>query len=135
MPSCGVETQNAVAFLRPVSGLTGRGIQAQLPVWLSLCASARYDSLLRIFSSARFCSLRVEDEHDALVRTLKARSSNQHGYAAAVFPEVLLLVMKNASFKELCQGTFVALAPFGRRQVRPAQSTRDEILTVVLQHL
>ena len=43
--------------------------------------------------------------------------------------------MKNPSFQELCQGTFVALAPFGRRQIRPAQSTRDEILTVVLQHL
>src|ERR1700676_1179873 len=77
----------------------------------------------------------VEHEYDALVRTLKARASNQHGYAAAVFPEVLLLVTKNASFKELRQGTFVALVPFGRRQVRPAQSTRNEILTVVLQHL
>ena len=34
----------------------------------------------------------VEDEHDALVRTLKPRASNQHGHAAAVFPEILLLV-------------------------------------------
>src|SRR2546422_5313524 len=78
----------------------------------------------------------VEDEHDALVRTLKQRASNQHGHAAAVFPEKLLLVwLKNPNCQCLCQGTFVALAQFGRRQIRPAQSARDEILTAVLQHL
>src|SRR6266704_224812 len=61
----------------------------------------------------------VEDEHDALVRTSKRRASNQHGHAAAVFPEILLLVcLKNPSCQELCQGTFVAIAPFGRRQIR-----------------
>src|SRR5262249_10259447 len=77
----------------------------------------------------------VEDEHDTLVRTLKPRASNQHGHAAAVFPEILLLVcLKNPSCQELCYGAFGALAPFGRRQIRPAQSTRDEILMVVLQH-
>ena len=33
-------------------------LQPKLPVWLSLCACARYDSLLRRASSARFCSLK-----------------------------------------------------------------------------
>src|SRR5216683_5870165 len=76
----------------------------------------------------------VEDKHDAFVRTLKQRASNQHGQAAAIFPEKLLLVwLKNPGRQCLCQGTFVALAQFGRRQIRPAQSTRDEILTAVLQ--
>src|SRR6266581_596680 len=78
----------------------------------------------------------IEDEHDALVRTLKQRASNQHGQAAAIFPEKLLLVwLKNPGCQCLCQGTFVALAPFGRRQIHPAQSARVEILAAVLQHL
>src|SRR6266542_1528150 len=78
----------------------------------------------------------VEDEHDALVRTLKQRTSSQDGQAAAISLEKLLLVwLKHPVCQCLCQGTFVALAQFGRRQIPPAQSTRDEILTVVLQHL
>src|SRR6266853_4207855 len=77
----------------------------------------------------------VEDEHDALIRTLKQRASNQHRQAAAIFPEKLLLVwLKHPGCQCLCQGTLVPLAPFGRRQIRPAQSARDEILMVVLQH-
>src|SRR3954469_16513972 len=128
------ETQNTVAFLRPVPDIL---------LWTpgptaGLAQPLRFRQVRFTYSDLFLGALlfaQVEDEHDALVRILKARASNQHGYAAAVFPEVLLLVMKNASFKELCQGTFVALAPFGRRQVRPAQSTRDEILTVVLQQL
>src|SRR5882724_9597134 len=78
----------------------------------------------------------VEDERDALVRTLKQRASNQHGQAAAIFPEKLLLVwLKDPGCQRLFQGTFVAFAQFGRRQIPPAQLTRDEILTAVLQHL
>ena len=77
----------------------------------------------------------VEDEHHALLRALKQRASNQYGQSAAIFPEELLLVwLKNPGCQCLCQGTLVALAQFGRRQLRPPQSTRDEIRTAVSQH-
>src|SRR5882724_925571 len=129
-----IETQNTVAFVRPVLDIL---------LWTpgptaSLAQPLRFRQVRFTYSDLFLGALlfaQVEDEHDALVRTLKARASNQHGNAAAVFPEVLLLVMKNASYKELCQRTFVALPPFGRRQVRPPQSTRNDILTVVLQQL
>ena len=111
-------------------------LQAQLPVWLSLCASARYDSLLRRASSARFCSLRSSTNATPSFELLKQRAANQHGHAAAIFPEKLLLVwLKKTGCQCLCHGALVAFAQFGRRQIRPAQSARDEILTVVLQHL
>src|SRR5271169_836424 len=130
-----IETQNTVAFLRPVPDIL---------VWTP-CPTAGLAQPLR-FRQVRFTSsdlflgallfAQVENEYDALVRTLNPRASNQDGHAAAVFPEILLLVcLKNPSCQELCHGTFVALAPFGRRQIRPAQSTRDKILAVVLQHL
>src|SRR5438067_9322822 len=87
--------------------------------------------LLDLFLGALLFA-QVEDEHDALARTLKQRAPNLHGQAAAIFPEKLLLVwLKNPVCQCLCQGTFVALAQFGRRQIPPAQSTRDEILTAV----
>src|SRR5258705_13944069 len=129
-----IETQNTIAFLRPVPDIL---LRTPGPT-AGLAQPLRFRQVRFTYSDLFLGALlfaQVEDEHDALVRTLKARASNQNGDAAAVFPEVLLLVMKNASFKEFCQGTFVALAPFGRRQVRPAQSTRVELLTVVLQHL
>src|SRR5882672_4805975 len=130
-----IETQNTVAFFRPVPDILVR----------TPCPTACLAEPLR-FRQVRFTSsegilrpllfTQVEDEHDALVRTLKPRASNQHGHTAAVLPEILLLVcLKNPSCQELCQGTFVAFAPFGRRQIRPAQSTRDEVLTAVLQHV
>src|SRR5271169_3838342 len=109
-----IETQNTVAFLRPVP---------DIPLWTpgptaGLAQPLRFRQVRFTYSDLFLGALlfaQVEDVHDALVRTLKAGASNQHGYAAAVFPEVLLLVMKNASFEELSDGTVVALAPFGRR--------------------
>ena len=77
----------------------------------------------------------VEDEPDALVSTLKQRTSNQHGHAAAIFPEILLLVWLNRPGSlQFYHGAFVALAPFGRRQIGPTHSTRNEIFTAVLHH-
>jgi hypothetical protein len=35
---------------------------------------------------------------------------------------------------QLSHGAFVLLAPLGRRQIGPAQATRNDILAVVLQH-
>src|SRR6266404_3546292 len=130
-----IKTQKAIAFLRPMPKV-GVGTP---------CPTAGVAQPLR-FRQVRFTSpegllgsllfTQVEDEYNALVRTLKQRASNQHGQAAAIFPEKLLLVwLKHPGCQCLCQGTLVALAQFGRRQIRPAQSTRDEILTAVLQHL
>src|SRR5712675_323523 len=130
-----IETQNTVAFLRPVPDilLWTPGPTAGLAQPLRF-RQVRFTSSEGLLRPLLFTQ--IEHEHDALVRALKPRASNQHGHAAAVFPEILLLVcLKNPSCQELCQGTFVALAPFGRRQIRPAQFTRDEILTAVLQHL
>src|SRR5580704_4515946 len=63
----------------------------------------------------------VEDERDAIVSTFKQGSSEQHWRSAAISPEKLLLVWLNSpGCQSVCQGTFVALAPFGRRQIRPA---------------
>src|SRR5216684_1200699 len=130
-----IETQNTVAFLRPVPDILlwtpGPTAGFAQPLRFRQVRFTRSEGLLSPLLFAQ-----VEDEHDALVRTLKQRASNQHGQAAAIFPEKLLLVwLKNAACQGLCQGTLVALAQFGRRQIRPEQSTRDEILTVVLQHL
>src|ERR1700752_65449 len=95
-----IKTQNAVAFLRPIpkASVGTPGPTTRMAELLRLRQVRFTDSDL-FFGALLFAQ--VEDEHDALVRTLKARASNQYGYPAAVFPEVLLLVLKNASFKEL----------------------------------
>jgi len=66
----------------------------------------------------------VEDEHDALVRTLKQRASNQPARGCRLSGELLLVWLKQTVFQCLCQGTFVALAQFGR--VRSIQRNRPE---------
>src|SRR6202042_2768358 len=117
----GVETEHTIALLRPISGLTGRSVRPTAGLGKPL----RFRQVRFTYSDLFLGALlfaQVEDEHDALVRILQASASNQNGYAAAVLPEELLFVVENAGFKELFQGAFVALAPFGRRQVRPAQS-------------
>src|SRR5580700_3412372 len=109
-----IETQNAVAFLRPMPDV---GVGTPSP-------TARVAESLR-FGQVRFAApegflgsllfAQIEDEHNALVRTLKPGASNQHGHASAVFPEILLLIcLKNPGCQELFQGTFVAFAPLGR---------------------
>src|ERR1700733_11263790 len=83
-----IETQNAVAFLRPVPD-----ILLWTPCPTSCLAEPLRFRQVRFTSSDLFLGAllfaQVEDEHDALVRTLKPRASNQHGHAAAVFPEIL----------------------------------------------
>ena len=60
------------------------------------------------------------------------RPADQHGHAAAVLPEVLLLEWLDSPDQlQLCHGPRVAVAPFRRRQARPVQATRGEILSVV----
>ena len=78
----------------------------------------------------------IERERDAVVPScVKQRTANQHGDATAIFPEELLLVGLNRPRRpEIRHRAFVFLAPFSWRQVGPAHTTRDEIVTTVLQH-
>src|SRR5260221_8636416 len=87
-----IETQNTVAFLRPVPDilLWSPGPTAGLSQPLRF-RQVRFTSSDLFLGALLFAQ--VEDEHDALARTFEARSSNQHGDAAAVSPEVLLLIM------------------------------------------
>ena len=59
-----------------------------------------------------------------------------HGNAAAIFTEVLLLSCLNGSFRLfLCHGAFSVVEPLRRCQVLPAHATRDEIFPAVSQHV
>src|SRR5436190_24056385 len=130
-----IETQNTIAFLRPVPDVL---------VWTP-CPTARLAQRLR-FCQVRFTVpegllgtllfTQIEHESDTLVRTfLKQRASNEHGHAAAIFPDILLLKGLNSPGRvEFCDGPFVALAPFSWRQVGPPQSTRDKVRAFVAGH-
>src|SRR5258708_1297182 len=130
-----IKTQNAATFLRPIPGV---GVRTPGPT-AGLAQPLRFRQVRFTSSEGLVRALlfaQVEYAGDALVRILKQRASQQHGQAAAIFPEQLLLVwLKKPGCQCLCHGTLVAFAQFGRRHIRPAQSARDEILTVVLQHL
>src|SRR3984893_12268016 len=86
-----IETQNTVAFLRPVPDIL---------LWTpgptaGLAQPLRFRQVRFTRSEGRLGALlfaQVEDERDALPPTFKQRSSKQHGHAAAIFPEKLLLV-------------------------------------------
>src|SRR4029453_1304601 len=129
-----IETQNTVAFLRPVPDILlwtpGPTAGLAQPLRFRQVRFTSSEGLLGVLLFAQ-----VEDERDALASTFKQRSSKQHGHAAAILPEQLLLVWLNSPGSlQFSHGPFVALAPFGRRQIRPAHATRDEIFTTVLQH-
>src|SRR5712691_8409047 len=95
-----IETQNTVAFLRPVPDILlwtpGPTAGLAQPLRFGQVRFTSSEGLLRPLLFAQ-----VEGERDALVRTLKQRASKQHGHAAAVFPEKLLLVRLK---KTVCQG-------------------------------
>src|SRR5467141_5356477 len=78
----------------------------------------------------------VHDEgHATLDSLVESRPPDQHGSPAAIFPEILLLEgLKSPGRVEFCDGPFVALAPFGRRQVGPAHWTRDKVRAFVSDH-
>src|SRR5260370_21146942 len=78
----------------------------------------------------------IENERDALVATfLEQRGTSKHRNGHAIFPDKFLLVWLNSpGCLQFCQGAFVALAPLRRRQIGPARSARDEIVTAVSQH-
>src|ERR1700751_6067921 len=130
-----IETQNTVAFLRPVLDIL---------VWTPCPTACLAESLrlrqVRFTSSEALLRLlpfaQIEHESDPFVPTsFEECGAQQHRHAVAIFPEKLLLVWLNSPrCAQFCHGALVAFAPFRRRQLRPAHSARDEIVTVVLQH-
>jgi len=72
----------------------------------------------------------IQHESDTLLTTsLEHRGANHHRHAAAVLLKVLLLEwLDRTSRLYLCEGTFVAVAPFYRRQIGPAEATRDYLV-------
>src|SRR5216683_4152444 len=91
-----IETQNTVAFLRPVTGFTGRSVPgptagAAQPLRFRQVRFTAPEGLL-----GPLLFTQIEHESDTLVPTfLKQRASNKHGHAAAIFPEILFLVWVN----------------------------------------
>src|SRR5580693_2299130 len=88
-----------------------------------------------------FCFLllllaQIKGESNALATTFLVQGTgDQHRHAAAILPEQLLLIrLDTPGCSYFCQGAFVALAPFSRRQIRPAHTSRGDIFTVILHH-
>jgi hypothetical protein len=75
----------------------------------------------------------VDDEGHSLVSVLlEGGYADQHGHAAAVLPEVLLLEwLQSPALRELGDQPLIAFAPFRGSQVPPDQATSGEILAVV----
>ena len=99
------------------------------------CASSTCNS--RSASAAPLALGQVEHEGDTLVRIFfEGCNTDQHGHAAAVLPEELLFERLQAAghLQLRHQLLFVTGEPFRRRQIRPADGCRDEILAVVSHH-
>ena len=79
----------------------------------------------------------IEHESDTIAPTFfKDRAANHHGNATAILPEVLFLErLESPSCLYLCYGTFVAVAPFCRREIRPSHAPRNEIFAAESQHV
>src|ERR1700692_4847167 len=84
-----IETKNTVTFLRPVPDILlwtpgpTAGLAQPLPF-----RQVRFTSSEGLLRPLLFTQ--IEHECDTLVSTFKQRTSNQHGHAAAIFPEKLL---------------------------------------------
>jgi hypothetical protein len=66
------------------------------------------------------------------VSPAERRCPDQHRHAAAAFQEVLLLIgLRGSDCLQLRHTSVVGIAPFGGRQIPPAQSTGDEIVAAV----
>src|SRR5215471_17481278 len=78
-------------------------------------------------------SSQVEHERNALVASsLEACRADQHGRAAAVLAEVFFLPwLRSAGHFHLLNRLSVAVAPFRRRQVRPAHPTGHKVIAAV----
>ena len=78
----------------------------------------------------------IKHEADPMVLTfLEQCPADQHRHTAAIFPEILLLERLHCpDHLQVRDSLCVAVAPFRRRQVRPAYATRDKIVPVVSNH-
>src|SRR4051812_17549212 len=87
----------------------------------------------RFFGTLLLCQ--VEYERDRVVPvsgSIECRAADQHGDAAAVLLNDLFLEGAAAAGRsELCCRALIAIVPLSRRQVRPADATRDEIVAAV----
>src|SRR5260370_34027465 len=71
-----------------------------------------------------------------MLTSSEGRGPDHHGRAAAVLTEELLLVRAGGSGRlQVCQGSFVPIAPLCRCQIPPAPAKRDDIFTTVFQHV
>ena len=75
----------------------------------------------------------IKDEANALICILfEHRPADQHGHAASVFTQILLLEWRERPDQlQLRDVACVEVAPFRRRQHRTLQASRGEILAVV----
>src|SRR5260370_28455028 len=134
-PIAWMKTHNAVTCLRPIPYV---GVGTQGPT-AGLAQPLRFRQVRFTTSEGLLGPLlftQIEYECDTLVPTsLKQRGTDQHRHAVPVSPEKLLLIWLNSPGSvQFCHGAFVALAPFRRRQIVPAHSARDEIVTAGLHH-
>ena len=95
------------------------------------------DVAIKISASSLFRSLRSSaNATPSFSRGSNSAPPIKHGDATTILPEELLLVGLNRPRRpEIRRRAFVSLAPFSGRQVGPADPTRDEIVTTVLQHV
>src|SRR6516225_10132759 len=75
----------------------------------------------------------IEHERNGFIAAFfEQRDADKHWNAAAILAKILLLErLKAPGRAQFRQGTFVALAPFRRRQSGPAHTARNQVLTVI----
>src|SRR5260370_5519694 len=125
-----IETQNTIAFLRPVPDIL---------IWTP-CPTAclaeslrlrqvRFTAAERLFGALLFAQIKSKG-HARAAAFFKQRGSDQHGHAAASFPQLLLLegLQAPAHLELWYPVPFVAVKPFRRGYLRPAPAARHEIL-------
>src|SRR5208337_1681519 len=68
--------------------------------------------------------------------SLQTSAANHDGNSAAILPEALFLKrLESPGRLYLCYGTFVAVPPFCRREIRPSYAPRNEIFAAESQHI
>src|SRR5271156_202027 len=123
-----IETQNTIALVRPVTGSTSR--RAPGPT-AGLAHLLRFRQVSLTAPEGLLGPLlfaQIEYESDPIVPTsFEECAAQQHRHAAAVFPEELLLEsLKDPGRLQISCCPFVAVAPFGGREVCPAHTTGSD---------
>src|SRR5262249_50233992 len=91
---------------------------------------------LACLSFGAFARGQIEHEGDALTSAFfEGRDTDQNGHAASILPEIFLLEwLQDPGRLELSKELCVAVAPLPGSDLRPAQATRDKILTIMSDH-